>query len=54
MKKGFITNSGKSWVASNVDRNGFWETLGIKWLKPLVAWNCEKCNKIELSVEQTK
>lgn len=56
MEKGIIANNGMSWVQYNRSRKGFWEKfaalgLGMKILKPLVAWKCPQCQRVQLSVE---
>ena len=52
MVKGALVNNGSSWFVLNKKRGGFWETFGVSKFKPVVAWKCDNCQKIELRGEK--
>ncbi|MFA7300950.1 MAG: PF20097 family protein [Candidatus Shapirobacteria bacterium] len=53
MTKGNLYTHGMQWLKNDRKRGGFMETFGLSKAQPVVAWKCETCNKVELTIETT-
>ena len=51
MIKGGLFDHGTHWIKNGRNRGGFFDKLSPGL--PVVAWKCETCNKVELTIEST-